>query len=86
MQRILYLDRYDLLQLLEPVDPPPNPLQLVPIHMPYLLPQLPIIVPPPVKHKRRRAPAMRRRAVEDAQLQLHFRRQRFLPRHVVPTA
>ena len=86
MQRMLYLDRYNLLQLLEPVDPPPNPLQLVPIHMPYLLPQLPIIVPPPIKHKRRGAPAMRRRAVEDAELQLHFRWQRFFPGHVVAPA
>ena len=83
---LVYLNWNDFLQFLEPVYPPPHALQIVPIDMPYLLPDFSIIIPPPIEDKGRRPPPMRGRAVEHAEQQLYFGRDGLLARQGVPVA
>lgn len=53
-----YLNGRDKLQPLEQEQPPPRPLQVLPINFPDLLPELSIIRLPPIKAKRRRMPGI----------------------------
>lgn len=51
------------------------------IYMPEILPQLPIISPPPIECERRSPPSMRWGAVEDAEQQVDL--VRLFPAHII---